>query len=186
VKVLYFGLARQLTSLSEAGGLVGTVQYMSPEQARGEAVGPASDVFSLGVVLYELTAGRHPFSAPGATILHAIANDPVVPPSRLNPEVPAGLEALVLRMLEKDPARRPTAPEIAATLAEPATRPVRHTVGAPRLHVGRGEQHAALRAAFDDAAGGRGRFVCLTGEAGLGKTSVVEDFLTDLGPDHER
>jgi predicted ATPase len=187
VKVLDFGLARQLTSGSEAGGLIGTLQYMSPEQAREETVGPASDIFSLGIVLYELTTGRHPFAAVGgAMVLHAIAHDAVVLPSHLNPEIPAGLEALILRMVEKDPARRPTAAEVAAGLTEPETRPARRPAVVPRLHVGRGEQHSALLAAFDSVAGGHGRFVCVTGEAGLGKTSVVEDFLKDLCEQHDR
>ena len=187
VKVVDFGLARRLTGGSEAGGLVGTLLYMSPEQAREEPVGPPSDVFSLGLVLYQLTTGRHPFAAaPGVTVLHAIAHDPVVPPSRLNPEVTAGLEALILRMVEKDPARRPTAAEVAAGLTEPMERPARRPAATPRAHVGRAEQRAALRAAFDAAAGGRGRFVCVTGEAGLGKTSVVEDFLRDLDGEPDR
>jgi predicted ATPase len=187
VKVLDFGLARQLTGGSEAGGLVGTLQYMSPEQAREELVGPACDVFSLGLVLYELTTGRHPFAAAmGVTVLHAIANEPVVPPSRLNPEIPAGLETLILRMLEKDPAARPTAAEVAASLTEPEARPARRPTALPGLHVGRDEQRAALLAAFDSVAGGQGRFVCVTGEAGLGKTSVVEDFLNDLAGRNDR
>src|SRR5262249_18516450 len=97
VKVLDFGLARRLpagrvagpASGTDPGTLVGTVLYMSPEQARGEAVGTPSDIFSLGLVLYELAAGRHPFpDEPEVGVLHAILAEEPLPPSRLNPQVP--------------------------------------------------------------------------------------------------
>ena len=95
VKVLDFGLARlipikstQLTAdtISVSGALVGTARYMSPEQMRGETVSGASDVFSLGLVLYELATGRHPFGADtGIGVLHAILSEPVLRPSRSSP-----------------------------------------------------------------------------------------------------
>src|SRR5262249_13269330 len=114
LKVLDFGLARRLAPASAAGpapggqgtdpGIrVGTLLYMSPEQARAEAVGPASDIFALGLVLYELATGQHPFLTDSAfSTLHAIATQPPVPPARLRPEVPAALGALILQMLAKD------------------------------------------------------------------------------------
>src|SRR5262245_43886428 len=102
VKVLDFGLARRLPTLAPAaeaapkgpdtdpGTLMGTVAYMAPEQARGEAAGSASDVFALGIVLYELATGQHPFAEESAlAVLQAIAGRRPVPPARLNPEVPA-------------------------------------------------------------------------------------------------
>ena len=131
VKVLDFGLARLLTTNSgdsEAatlaqqttpGTIMGTVAYMSPEQARGESVGPQSDIFALGIVLYELATGRHPFQAETLVgYLHAITLQEPAPPQQWQPKLPAALNALILRMLSKDASQRPTANEIAQTLVK--------------------------------------------------------------------
>jgi predicted ATPase len=196
VKVLDFGLARRLAAAwsggSVAGGQatdpgtrVGTLLYMSPEQARAEPVGTASDIFSLGLVLYELATGRHPFLAgTELAVLQAIETQVPVPPARLNPEIPAPLDALILQMLAKEAARRPTAAEVVAALSEltapragpaaPQARPEK----APR--VGRRDELAALHAGFESAAAGQGLMLCVTGEPGLGKTTLVEDFLDEL------
>src|SRR5262249_12059880 len=101
VKVLDFGLARLLPApagsgappgegVTDPGTEVGPAPYTSPEQARGEPVDGATDVFSLGLVLYELATGRHPFKAdaPFAT-MYAIVNEAPLPPRRLDPEIPA-------------------------------------------------------------------------------------------------
>jgi serine/threonine protein kinase/predicted ATPase len=193
VKVLDFGLARRVPAAWGAGSAtgqatdpgtrVGTVLYMSPEQARAEPVGTASDIFSLGLVLYELATGRHPFLA-GTEIgvLQAIEAQAPVPPARLNPEVSAPLDALILQMLAKEAALRPTAAEVAAALAElaaprPALAPSRP---GKALRVGRRDELAALHAGFESAASGHGLLLCVTGEPGLGKTTLVEDFLDGL------
>ncbi len=102
---------------SEPGTLVGTIRYMSPEQARGEAVGSPSDIFSLGICLYELATGRHPFkSSSRSGVWRAILSETQPLPRQFNPEVPESLEALIQRMLDKDPGRRPTAQEVADEL----------------------------------------------------------------------
>ncbi len=122
VKVLDFGLARlastegdeaTATNVTMPGQVMGTVRYMSPEQARGEQVGNASDIFSLGVVFYEIAAGRYPFQAESTVgYLHAInSQNPPVPAG-----VPAGLCELILRMMSKSAAARPSARDIAAAL----------------------------------------------------------------------
>ncbi len=103
-----FGIARVAegaTTLTQAGSLLGTPAYMSPEQAIGEAVGPASDIYSLGIVLYELLTGRVPFQAetPVAIALQHVAA-PLPRPRRFNPAMTPALEAVVLKAL----ARRPT------------------------------------------------------------------------------
>ncbi len=122
VKVLDFGLARLTASgdrTSTAGLAVGTLRYMSPEQSRGESLSAASDVFSLGLVLYELVAGVHPFAAasPFETV-HAIATQEPEHPSWLKEEVPPPLESLIFSMLAKDPSARPSSEEVARKLAE--------------------------------------------------------------------
>jgi predicted ATPase len=190
LKVLDFGLARRLpgtapgwssTHLSGFDGPAGTAAYMSPEQARGEPPGPASDVFSLGVVLYEGVTGRHPFPGGGPLeVLHAIMTVEPVPPGNLNPELPGALRALVVQMLEKDPAARPSAAEVDAALSA-STSPPPPPVPRPRPPtVGRGDERARMRAAFDAAAAGAGAMVCVAGEPGIGKTTLVEDFLAEL------
>lgn len=194
VKVLDFGLARRVPAAAAApagketdpGTLVGTVLYMSPEQARAEAVTTASDIFSLGIVLYELAAGRHPFQADsGVGVLHAIAMQTPPSPARLNPEVPAGLNALIEQMLAKEPRLRPSAAEVAEALTELAEKRVEPRGEAPpapgrRLTVGRQAEREILRGGFAAAAAGRGLVLCVTGDAGLGKTALVEDFLDEL------
>ena len=126
VKVLDFGLARRLggenekrsaTTVSDV--FAGTWRYMSPEQVMGETLTGASDVFALGLVLYELAAGRHPFQAASPfETLQAIAGEEAVPPSKLNPQLSESFESLILGMLAKDPAARPAARTIADVLAE--------------------------------------------------------------------
>jgi serine/threonine protein kinase/predicted ATPase len=197
VKVLDFGLARRLPADSEGatgfesrttdpGIPVGTPLYMSPEQVRAEVVGEASDIFSLGVVLYQLTTGQHPFTADSeASILHAIVVQEPLPPAHLNPELSTAMDALILHMLAKDPRRRPTAAEVDAALTELAvngrSRPQSTQLkpGRPPT-VGRQQERASLWAGFEEAAAGHGLLVCVTGEPGMGKTTLVEDFLDEL------
>src|SRR3954452_15257171 len=108
VKVADFGIARAGTSqMTEAGSIVGTAQYLSPEQARGAAVDQRSDVYSLGIVLYELLTGNVPFNGdtPVEIAMKHLSALPE-PPSALRPEVPRELDLIVTRALAKDPAER--------------------------------------------------------------------------------
>src|SRR5204863_4645407 len=105
-----FGLAVALgrTRLTQAGMMVGTVAYMPPEQATGGQVTPRSDLYSLGAMLYELVTGRPPFVGDeSVAIITQHLNVPPVAPSWHNPQVSPALEALILRLLEKDASKRP-------------------------------------------------------------------------------
>ena len=109
-KVTDFGIARAGASdMTETGSIMGTAQYLSPEQAQGHAVSAGSDLYSIGVVLYELLTGRVPFDAEAAvTIALKHVSESPRPPSSLNPSVPPELEQVVLWALNKNPADRPT------------------------------------------------------------------------------
>jgi beta-lactam-binding protein with PASTA domain len=106
-KVTDFGIARAGASdMTETGSIMGTAQYLSPEQAQGHAVSAESDLYSIGIVLYEMLTGRLPFEGDSAvTIALKQVSEPPQPPS-VFAEVPPDLEAIVLRALEKDPAQR--------------------------------------------------------------------------------
>jgi beta-lactam-binding protein with PASTA domain/predicted Ser/Thr protein kinase len=107
-KVTDFGIARAGASdMTQTGSILGTAQYLSPEQAQGHAVDATSDLYSIGIILYELLTARVPFDGESAvSIALKHVNEWPVPPSRLNPAVTPELEGVVLRALEKDPARR--------------------------------------------------------------------------------
>src|SRR5450432_4419226 len=127
VKVLDFGVAKLLqspsdpaatASLTKTDGISGTLPYMSPEQLRGSEVDARSDIYSLGIVLYEMSTGRRPY--PGnqqSELIDAILNRPAPPPKNINPQLPIKLEEIILKCLEKDPEDRyQTAREIAVDL----------------------------------------------------------------------
>ena len=111
-KITDFGLAKWVdvpSGHTQSGAIMGTPSYMAPEQARGEAklTGPATDVYALGAILYEMVTGRPPFK--GATAqetVHQLLTEEPVPPSRLQPQMSRDLETICLRCLQKDPSRR--------------------------------------------------------------------------------
>lgn len=123
VKITDFGIstATGRIPMTDSGMVMGTAQYLSPEQAIGKAATPASDIYSLGIVAYEALAGNRPFTGPTAVdIAVAHVNTPVPP---LPPDVDPELAALVMRMLAKDPEERPrSAASLARVLDEIAVR----------------------------------------------------------------
>ncbi len=197
VKVLDFGLARRAaprkanagtvpktdTILTETGQLVGTINYMSPEQGLGRATTSATDIFSLGIVFYEMLTGTHPFSAqtPVAT-LNAIVSQEPLNPTHLVPGMQRWLESLLMGMLAKDPGARPSAQQVLEELesAAHATAEIRTPSRPGRPFVGRRVERAALRSALKATDEEGGRVLCLAGEPGIGKTMLVEEFLSEV------
>ena len=143
VKVVDFGIAKvgsTMTHTSE-GMILGTPYYMSYEQARGQPdIDPRSDLYSLGVVLYEMVTGRVPFIGEPIEVLRKHLTERPVPPRRINPALPAWVEAVVMRALEKDRNRRfQTAAELARALGYtksiPSPKP--YVYGVPRARLPR-------------------------------------------------
>jgi len=115
LKILDFGLAQfedsdgtlpDFTTETHTTLFAGTLAYMSPEQVRGLALSPRSDLYSVGVVLYQMITGRLPFIASGATLIDAILNRPVPAPSRISKGIGGELQRVILKAMEKDPKRR--------------------------------------------------------------------------------
>ena len=172
------------------GTLVGTVAYLPPEQALGEAAGPESDIYSLGALLYEMLTGQPPFSGDDAVaiISQHLHSDPV-PPSRLNPEVPEALDRAVLELLAKRGEDRPSGAaaareRLSSALAEPdpadpaprAANPLDRLAGG--VFVGRDREIDQMRESVDAAQSGVGRMQLLVGEPGIGKTRAAEELAT--------
>ena len=153
-KVTDFGIARAGASdMTQTGSILGTAQYLSPEQAQGHAVGARSDLYSIGIVLYELLTGKVPFEADSAvTIALKQVSEAPVPPSHINPHVTPELESVVLRALAKEPEDRfADADEFIAALDAAASRiPSARQIAAAEAAA------AALPAAAAGAAAGGG------------------------------
>src|SRR3954470_3208285 len=197
IKLLDFGLARlqQATitagptgMATEPGLIIGTVGYMSPEQARGETVAPETDIFAFGAMLYELATGRHPFMAASQLgTLHALMWETPEPATLINPEIPRALDQLILEMLQKDARLRPGAGEVLYRLglahdasvatALSAVTVSQRTARASRAVVGRDLEMDALLHEFERADRGKGRLVALSAEAGVGKTTILDAFV---------
>ena len=110
IKLMDFGIARLRdagTSLTRAGTMMGTPAYMAPEQIEGQDITDKTDMYAFGIVFYEMLTGMVPFRASTqAAILNKQLQEPPAPPSRLRPEIPPELDAIILKTLEKDPAKR--------------------------------------------------------------------------------
>ncbi len=194
VKVTDFGLARRSTDerLTDTGAFVGTIAYLSPEQILREEpdLDPRSDIYSLGVVLYECMAGKPPFYGEMQAVLYRIANE--MPDSLRGKGVAIDeeLEAIVLQCLEKEAANRPTASEFGESLSLYASRisileksrkvssarkEIHFHRAAVSEFIGRQEELNDLQMLLNAAIQGDCRFVVLSGPAGIGKTRLLDE-----------
>jgi hypothetical protein len=196
-KIGDFGLAVSLdrSRLTQEGMMVGTVSYMPPEQAMGGEVTPRSDLYSLGAMLYEMVTGRPPFLGDDSVaIIGQHINTPPVAPTWHNGKCPRPLEALIMRLLAKDPSERPEsatdvlsaldAVDLATSVEGPAASDDEaHSLDslAGGVFVGRQREMGELKAALEDALSGRGRLVTLVGEPGIGKTRTALELATYAG-----
>jgi eukaryotic-like serine/threonine-protein kinase len=133
LKIADFGIARavEATQLTKVGTVLGTAEYLSPEQAAGRQVTAAADLYSLGAVLYELLTGRPPYRFESLAELAAARERAIAPVRELAPEVPEPLEDVVMRCLARNPAFRPeSADALARELAEASPEPPTHPIAA--------------------------------------------------------
>ncbi|HEX3772682.1 MAG TPA: protein kinase [Polyangiaceae bacterium] len=195
VVILDFGVATDFSHrleehLAEADEIVGTVRYMAPEQALAEALTPAADWYSVGVMLYEALVGRAPFVGPATDVLTMKTSLDPVPPAECVVGVPSDLDRLCRALLDRDPERRPAGPEILKQLGPGSGRPAALSLpvaqlGRSGLLVGREPQLAALREAYDRVRSDRAVTVLVAGASGMGKSAVAEHFLDGLVQEKE-
>jgi serine/threonine protein kinase len=184
VVVLDFGLATEArqenSSDSTEGDLVGTVAYMAPEQAAGRRASPASDWYSVGVILYEALTGRRPFEGTSYEIIQRKQDSD--PPQLLVPSSAEDLATLCARLLRRDPSERPTGEEILRRLEAPSANPVSPPPARqPETSlVGRESHLAALASAFTEVKQGKPAVVFLSGKSGVGKSALAQRFLDSL------
>ena len=191
VKVMDFGLARSegRSRLTQPGMIVGTVTYMAPEQVLQGEADARTDLYGLGCVLYELVAGRPPFSGDDpVSIISQHLQVPPVAPHWYNPQVSPELEGIILKLLAKDPAERyPSARDVLTALEGlPAAGPsaaeappinpalLLGTVLRTRL-AGREAELREIKSSIELAASGHGRVVLIEGEPGIGKTRLLQE-----------
>ena len=204
IKVLDFGLAKIVVSSlddgldsalptesrTREGTIVGTIPYMSPEQVEGRSADPRSDVFSLGVLLYEMATGRRPFRGESAiATLSSILKDDPVPVKELRPEFPESVSAIIGRCLAKEPNKRyQHGDELHKEIGKLGSQDValdsagrdREAEASKREpFVGRQSEQDKLAARLDEATRGNGALILIGGEPGVGKTRLAEELLAD-------
>jgi serine/threonine protein kinase len=186
--VLDFGLAvdhaRAEQLEAEERQIAGTIDYMAPEQAAGQPVGPESDWYAVGVMLFEALTGRVPFEGNIMEILGRKQREEAPAPRTFAPDTPPDLDALCSDLLRFLPGERPSGAEIldrvGERLAEPTSAPSMSSLSTSRSFVGRRREMLALREAFARAHAGEGITALITGESGVGKSALVRRFTNSL------
>ena len=193
-KIGDFGLAiaTDRSRLTVEKLMVGTVNYMPPEQATGGEVTPRADLYSLGAMLYEMSTGRVPFMGDDdIAVISQHVNTPPVAPSWHNPNIPKTLDSLIIRLMSKDPDERPqSADEVLVALeavdlsvtedSDEASKGSLDSM-AGGVFVGRQREMDQLKSIFEDVLSGRGRMAMLVGEPGIGKTRTAQELATYAG-----
>ncbi len=133
-KILDFGIAKleSLSSVTRTGNIIGTIYYMAPERFKGATSDGRADVWSCGVVLYQMLTGQLPFDGEDVAVMQKVLNDAPFPLSRYIPNVPPELEAVLAHALAKDPEKRPTADQLGLELEHLATLPGVRSLSAPK------------------------------------------------------
>jgi predicted Ser/Thr protein kinase len=185
VVLLDFGLAAELDRsgryLSQHPGLLGTCEYMAPEQAAVHPVSPASDWYALGVMLFEALTARLPFTGTMWEVLSAKRELDAPSPADLVPGVPDDLADLCQALLRRDPSERPSGAEVLRRLrGAPGPEDESPLVGGETPLVGRRRHLTALAAAFAEARQGRTVVVTINGYSGAGKSALLRCFLEGL------
>jgi tetratricopeptide (TPR) repeat protein len=197
VKLADLGLALPAydARISRAGVIVGTASYMAPEQALGYTIDGRADLYALGVLLYELTTGRLPFTGDDPlTIVSQHVHAPVVPPRVLRSDLPQALDRIIVRLLAKDPAQRfSSAAETRTALLASLEAEAVTTGTAPAVAIldalsrgrliGRNAELAEARELWQRAREGRGHAVLLSGEPGAGKTRLAREITIQAAVD---
>lgn len=190
-KLMDFGLARVSgrSNLTAEGRITGTIAYLAPELIIGQPASERSDLYALGVILYELTTGRPPFEGDNlAVLLSNHLHAPVIPPIAHNPSLPNLFDALIVQLLEKDPTSRPqsaaevldrlsvisdpTLAGLPATLESPVTS-LLDRIASGRL-VSREEELAEATALWLRSLSGQAGLLLISGEPGIGKTRLSQ------------
>jgi len=191
-KLVDFGIARSMASrMTAEGEIVGTVFYLAPEIALGQELDGRADLYSLGVMLYELATGELPFALgdPLAVISQHI-HASVVPPRAKNDEVPPRLDDLILRLMEKSPENRPkSSGEVQkalerSDLLDPHAEGVREIAVIRRMtrgrFVGREQELTEAVGLWNRALAGQGQLLLVSGEPGIGKTRLIRELSTHV------
>ena len=191
VVLLDFGLVQELAPADGPElAVVGTPWYMAPEQARAEAVTPAADWYSVGVMLYEAMTGHRPHTGVRDQVLAAKQRSDPVPPGQLVQGLPPDLCQLCMELLSRTPARRPVGRDLLARLRRggvdaqmsgvelPAVTPTPGPRTGAEVFIGRVRELERLTEAFEAARDGGTHVVLLQGPSGMGKTSLIQQFLS--------
>ncbi|HLE52938.1 MAG TPA: protein kinase, partial [Anaerolineales bacterium] len=190
-KLMDFGLARSVAAsrLTVEGIIIGTVYYLAPEQALGQEVDGRADLYALGVMLYELTTGRLPFTADDSlAVISQHLNAPVVPPRAYNENIPPSLDALIVRLMSKRAEDRPASAQDVSSMLEHLSSVAEE---AGEIHelilldrivrgrlVGRERELSEANAYWQRAVAGKGQVLLISGEPGIGKTRFVRELTT--------